>query len=92
MARPWGDGHSMVADGGYYTERLLRGSFSPVSIDGIKATMLANWFETDDATPFNIMGHPKALTPTSIKHISSFMLERPDVQPVTFMDYEHLRP
>src|SRR5690606_7228567 len=96
--RVYGDGHVMPATSKYYVRRLLAPAISPVSIDRSKAGLLAQAFRSFAKRPtqptiLNVMGHPKSLTPRGISQLGEFLGRvRPQMEPVTCLDYEALRP
>lgn len=94
--KPYGDGAAMVAHSAYYLERLTRFSSGPASIDGIKGDLLEDaWKQHQSNNPdgyFNVMGHPKALTPRSIQRLVTFLESHKDVELIGFEDLEHLKP
>jgi hypothetical protein len=77
--RPFGDGQVIGANSEYYWQRLSKPTQSPVSIDGQKAAILERAFgafqRTGD-TVFNVMGHPKSLTPSGASHVRDFLRRR----------------
>jgi len=94
--RAFGDGAAMVAHSAYYWSRLTRSSTGPASIDGIKGDLLEDAYRQhrkhNPEGYFNVMGHPKALTPRSIQRLSSFLERHPDVKLVPFEDLASLKP
>ena len=94
--KPFGDGAAMVAHSAYYWERLTRHSSGPASIDGIKGDLLEDaWRQHRRNNPagyFNVMGHPKALTPRSIRRLVQFLEQHPEVQLVELDELAHLKP
>lgn len=94
--KPFGDGKTMIADSGYYLSRLTRPTSSVASIDGLKAGTLSralkqnrNWGNNEI---FNAMGHPKSLTPYSIRKVDEFLAKHHhELEPVTFQDFIHLK-
>lgn len=86
----FGDGYVMPQTLGYYIERLTSTTWGPVSIDGVKASMLTSAlkFHTKNATGgvFNIMGHPKSLTPYSIDALDKFLTKTAGLEFITFQD------
>ncbi len=89
--RAFGDGRAMSYGKGYYIERLTRPTHSVASIDGLKAGALERaWRQAGGI--FNVMGHPKALTPYSLKRLEAFLRAHPELEPITFRDLESLRP
>lgn len=91
--RPFGDGDLMRASSRYYARRLIAPTWSPVSIDGAKAGFLPGIFarflqrsKRDDL--FNVMGHPKALTPRGLSRLGEFLESSASVTtPVTYRDF-----
>lgn len=80
----WGDGASMTANASYYLKRLMSFEHSPVSIDGLKAALLDAGLAAHREGVFNIMGHPKSLSPESVAHLASFIDRHPELQFQTF--------
>ena len=94
----FGDGGAMKANAGYYITRLLKTVPSPVAIDGIKAQVLEDAFAVFQQNNkcggqiFNVMGHPKSLTPYSLERLDAFLKNHRDLEFVTFQDFVHLKP
>ncbi|MDH5178759.1 MAG: hypothetical protein OEZ39_10990 [Gammaproteobacteria bacterium] len=89
--KPWGDGRTMIADSAYYLQRLTRPTYSVVSIDGLKAATLASALRQNrrwgNSGIFNIMGHPKSLTPYSMQQLERFLRDHhTQLEPITFQD------
>jgi len=96
-SRAFGDGHAMVAHSAYYWDRLTKASTGPASIDGIKGDLLESAYQQQKThNPdgfFNVMGHPKALTPRSIKCLTRFLEQhQEEVQLISFEELSHLKP
>ncbi len=98
---PYGDGASMTANTSYYLRRLFSFEQSPVSIDGLKATLLESAFRQDQQLRrsdkaadgvFNIMGHPKSLSPESIDALGVFLARHQGLEFRTFADFARLAP
>lgn len=93
--KAFGDGYSMQANAGYYLSRLFKPSFSPVSLDGIKAGMLngalKQHLKNHDKGIFNIMGHPKSLSRYSLISMDKFFKKHTKIQSITFQDLIHLK-
>ncbi len=93
---PFGDGAAMQANAGYYLSRLTKTVPSPVSVDGIKAEVLGKAYSRHrknmPTAIFNVMGHPKSLTPYSLASLNSFLEGHPELSAVTFQDLIYLRP
>ncbi len=91
----YGDGCAMIADKGYYIRRLTRSSNSVISIDGLKAGLLAQAYkQTRENTKRNllhVMGHPKAIAPYSIDKLSEF-LKLHSFNFITYQDFFQLKP
>jgi hypothetical protein len=90
----FGDGSAIRANFSYYLKRLTRRSISVVSIDGLKASLLTSALAENKKTKdiFNIMGHPKAISPDSLKRLDHFLKNSSNLEPVTFQDFKHLQP
>lgn len=75
--QPFGDGVVKGNNAGYYLTRLFSQAVSPVSVDGIKSRMITKAYKkyaSEGARGvFNIMGHPKSLTPYSLEQIERFL-------------------
>ena len=89
--KAFGDGQAMVANAAYYRALLTRPSHSVASIDGAKAGLLESAYRQLDQMEgpriFNVMGHPKALTPNSLRHLGRFLQRHPELQSVTLQDF-----
>jgi len=73
----------------YYIERLTKPSYSVASIDGYKSSLLESAFaqsQKEGEGIFNVMGHPKALTPYSIKMFKRFLEKHSDLVSSTFQE------
>lgn len=74
--RTFGDGSAMVSNSGYYLGRMVKESHMPVSIDGEKASLLdrafASHLQFNSSGCFNVMGHPKSISPYSIQKFDDF--------------------
>lgn len=94
--KAFGDGQAMVANSAYYRALLTKPSYSVTSIDGAKAGLLEQSYrqlEKDVENPvFNVMGHPKALTPDSLMRLDGFLQRHPELEPVTLQDFKSQRP
>jgi len=92
---PFGDGAAMTANAQYYWKRLTSSSISVVSIDGLKASFLEyafNYHEKNSHSHiFNVMGHPKSVTPYSVKKLDQCLAGKPDFQAITFQDLKPLK-
>lgn len=74
----YGDGFAMGMDKMEALKRLTLPSFSVVSIDGYKASLLRDSLDeyiagTSDAGNFVMIGHPKAFTAYSLKRVKQFI-------------------
>lgn len=87
----FGDGQAMVANRAYYRALLTRPSHSVASIDGAKAGLLELAYrqlhQMEGLPIFNVMGHPKALTPDSLCRLDRFLQRHPELQSVTLQDF-----
>lgn len=96
--KAYGDGTVMPATSRYYLRRLLAPTISPVSFDRSKAGLLGaafRQFSKQQARPavFNVMGHPKSVTPRGIAQIGQFLRDAaPMTEPVTCLDFQRERP
>ena len=86
----------MKANWQYYASRLTRSTYSVVSIDGLKAGMLRPAWrchqKQGDSDIFNIMGHPKSVTPYSLRCLDGFLATAGELRPITYQDLRHLKP
>ena len=94
--KPFGDGYAMVAHGNYYIERLTKTTFGPVMIDGAKAGQLQAAFNTHKQTTeagsiFNVMGHPKSLSPFSLQKLQQFLEKNPNLNFITYQDLKNIK-
>lgn len=94
---PAGDGVVKGNSRGYYLSRLLSSSVSPVSVDGVKSRIVAGayakYLREGASGVFNVMGHPKSLTPFSYQQVSSFLSQvSPGAGFITFQDLRFLEP
>jgi hypothetical protein len=89
--KAFGDGQAMVANSAYYRALLTRPSHSVASIDGAKAGLLESAYRQLDQMEgprvFNVMGHPKALTPDSLRRLDRFLTRHPEFESVTLQDF-----
>jgi hypothetical protein len=88
---PFGDGSAMTANAQYYWKRLTASSISVASIDGLKASFLNHAYRAHkmkaNSRIFNVMGHPKSVTPYSVRKLDQFLLEAEGMRAVTFQDF-----
>ena len=92
--RAFGDGASMTYGYKYYIDRLTRPTSSVVSVDGLKSAFLGKayrQFRAAGGEIFNVMGHPKALTPYALRQLDTFLSNRSELESVTFQDFKHLQ-
>lgn len=86
----YGDGSALSNDKGYYIQRLTQTTYSPVSIDGIKGRLLESAYryhqKTNSEGCFNVMGHPKSITPDSIKQLGDFLAKHQQLQRTHFRE------
>lgn len=93
---PFGDGKAMVASPSYYIERLSKTTYGPVMIDGAKAGQLEKAFKEhqqdapEDAV-FNVMGHPKSLTPYSLVKLEQFFQQHNEITSITYQDLKPIK-
>jgi hypothetical protein len=89
--KAYGDGQAMVANSAYYFALLTRPSHSVASIDGAKAGLLESAYrqleQMEGPRIFNVIGHPKALTPDSLRRLEHFLQRHPELEPVTLQDF-----
>ncbi len=90
--RSFGDGTAMKANIQYYISRLTRTTRSVASIDGLKAGFLQKAYEQHreniHGEIFNVMGHPKSLTPYSLVELDSFLRENNGLESITYQDFK----
>ncbi len=92
--RAFGDGASMTYGYQYYIDRLTRPTSSVVSVDGLKSAFLEKayrQFLASGGEIFNVMGHPKALTPYALRQLDLFLSRRNGLESVTFQNFRHLQ-
>ncbi|MCG6200931.1 hypothetical protein [Psychromonas antarctica] len=93
---PFSDGQAMVASRSYYIERLTKTTYGPVMIDGSKAGQLESAFKehlklAGEGRIFNVMGHPKSLSPYSLIKLESFIKAHKELKCITYQDLKHLK-
>ncbi len=93
---PFGDGQAIIHDKNYYIQRLSRTTCGPVSLDGSKAGQLDNALKehlkkADQNSVFNVMGHPKSLSPYSLEKLDLFLKEHHELQSITYQNLRTLR-
>jgi hypothetical protein len=92
---PFGDGMAMTANAQYYWTRLTSSSISVASIDGLKASFLDHALSYHDKNAnsriFNVMGHPKSVTPYAIKKLDRFLAGASAMKGITFQNLKALR-
>jgi len=92
--KSFGDGAAMSYGRGYYMEKLTKYTASVASVDGAKAGFLLEAYQQNKRAGgniFNVIGHPKALSPYSIGQFCQFLDRVPDIESVTFQSFKHLR-
>lgn len=92
----FGDGQAMISNNNYYLQRLTKTTYGPVMIDGSKAGQLEKAFKTHLSSPrkghiFNVMGHPKSLTPYSLQQLEAFLKRHKDLISITYQDLAYLK-
>lgn len=92
----FGDGRAMIASSSYYIERLTKTTYGPVMIDGSKAGQLEKAFQehleqANQDSIFNIMGHPKSLSPYSLIKLEQFLQLHHELDSITYQDLKHLK-
>ena len=88
--RPFGDGRAVAMSRKDLLRKMLRASSSVVSIDGYKASFLADAaadYRARGIEDFVVIGHPKALTPYSVKCLDRFLASGAAGEVVTFSHY-----
>ena len=93
--KPFGDGTAMAQSFQYYLTRLTRMTRSVASIDGLKAGFLQKAFTQNkkkiQGNIFNVMGHPKSLTPYSLLQLDNFLKNNKELEPITYQDLKEYR-
>lgn len=92
MFQHFGDGKAMLANKQYYRDRLVKGSFGPVMIDGVKASQLDQALnEHKKNNPknavFNVMGHPKSISEYSLKKLDAFLEKQNHLKSITYQHF-----
>jgi peptidoglycan/xylan/chitin deacetylase (PgdA/CDA1 family) len=94
--KSFGDGQAMVANSAYYKALLTKPSYSVASIDGAKAGLLEIAYRQmsrkGEEGLFNVMGHPKALTPDSLRRLDQFLQNHSELESVTLQAYRDQQP
>jgi hypothetical protein len=94
--KSFGDGQAMVANSAYYRALLTKPSYSVASIDGAKAGLLESAYRQmqrkGEGNLFNVMGHPKALTPDSLRRLDQFLQNHSELESVTLQAYRDQQP
>jgi peptidoglycan/xylan/chitin deacetylase (PgdA/CDA1 family) len=94
--KSFGDGQAMVANSAYYRALLTKPSYSVASIDGAKAGLLESAYrqlrQKREGRLFNVMGHPKALTPDSLRRLEQFLQNHPELEPVSLQAFRDQQP
>lgn len=89
--KAFGDGQAMVYNAAFYRKLLTQMSHSVASIDGAKAGLLESAYrqlnQVEGARIFNVMGHPKALTPDSLRRLDRFLQRHPELESSTLQDF-----
>lgn len=92
----FGDGYFLANSSEYYLDRLTKFSTMPASIDGAKAGLLNKGYRAvrkrSQNGIYNVMGHPKMLTPYSISKLDVFLRKNKEIKPITFQDLISLKP
>jgi hypothetical protein len=93
---PFSDGQAMLASRSYYIERLTKTTYGPVILDGSKAGQLEKAFKehlklADKNSIFNVMGHPKSLSPYSLIKLEDFIRKHNELTSITYQDLKHLK-
>jgi len=91
----FGDGNPIANSKHYYFTRLTRPTFSAVAIDGIKAGLLSKSFKyhlsRNPEAVFNVMGHPKSISPYSLEQLDLFLSSNNGILSITYQDLAYLR-
>lgn len=77
--KPYGDGNASPTSNQQLKRLLTKSSYSVVSMDGYKASLLNKAFrvyEKDNKKNFVIIGHPKAFTDFSLNKLEAFISEK----------------
>lgn len=96
MLTTFGDGQAMISNNNYYFQRLSKTTYGPVMIDGCKAKLLEKAFKSHlthapQGSIFNVMGHPKSLTPDSLIQLELFIKRHQDLASITYQDLSNLK-
>jgi hypothetical protein len=86
--RPFADGRALPMDGAGLARKMLLPSTSVVSLDGYKASFLAQAAQEHRRAgheDFVVIGHPKAITPYSLERLDQFLDHAKEVS--TFAAY-----
>lgn len=93
--KTYGDGSSMRWTKLQYLKMLTSYSYSVASIDGFKASLLSKAYKQGRTRGtdiiFNLIGHPKALTPYSINRLAEFVSQH-EVESVTYSCFRNFSP
>ena len=93
LHKPIGDGRAMAAPG-YRKKLLMQYTNNPVSIDGYNAHLLEKSLKQTLKNNFKnlvVIGHPKALSPYSIKMIEEFVKKNKEEHRFTTYSKEYLK-
>jgi hypothetical protein len=89
----FGDGDAIEHTSSYYFSRLLSRTVGPASVDGVKADYLRRECRASGRASrlFNVMGHPKAMTPFSLDKLRELTAEE-SIEWVTFREFSSQAP
>ncbi len=89
--RAFGDGRPIAMEGGDLVRKLVRPTHSVVSMDGYKASFLADaaaQYRERELEDFVVIGHPKALTPYSVDRLDAFLASGKAGEVCTYATYQ----
>lgn len=96
LHKSFGDGQAMSYGAGYYFDRLFKPTSGVVSVDGLKSAFLKKAYKQHIANKgsiFNVMGHPKALSPYSLQQFDEFLsVYSTELESMTFQDFQRMKP
>ena len=88
--RAFGDGAPIAMEKGDMLRKLMKPTTSVVSIDGYKASFLADAaddYRARGLEDFVVIGHPKALSPYSLERLDDFLASKRGGEVTTFAAY-----
>ena len=73
---PFGDGQALTGSSSYYLRKLTRTEQGVASVDGARADLLERAYQQrveQGGAVLNVMGHPKSITPYSLRRLDDFL-------------------